>query len=255
MTGQRERTAALIDALSATYPDAHCELDYRSPFELLVATILSAQCTDKRVNMVTPALFAAFPQPADLAKASQIEIEAIIRSTGFFRSKAKNIIACAKAIMDNHNGSIPTTIQELAALPGVGRKTANVVLGNAFGIQAGIVVDTHVRRLAQRLRLTKHNDPVKIERDLVRVIPKSCWTQFSHWLIWHGRRRCTARSPQCLSCEIATLCPSARKLSATTTRASDSSTRKGTRKPSYSSESDTSSISRRTAVSTTAGKP
>ncbi len=211
MTQRAARASLLVEALAATYPDAHCELDYRTPYELLVATILSAQCTDKRVNMVTPALFAAYPHPAALAGASQADIEAIIRSTGFFRSKAKNLIACASAIVSKHGGQVPKTLEELAALPGVGRKTANVVLGNAYGIQAGIVVDTHVRRLALRLGLTKHTDPVKIEQDLIQLIPGDSWTMFSHWLIWHGRRRCTARSPQCQACEIAILCPSSRQ--------------------------------------------
>lgn len=199
----------ILQILRDTYPDAHCALDHQGAFQLLIATILSAQCTDERVNMVTPALFRKFPDPPSMAAASQEDIEELIRSTGFFRNKAKNIRAAAAAVVQEHNGEVPRDLEALTNLPGVGRKTANVVLGNAFGIEAGVVVDTHVGRLSQRLGLTKHRDPVKIERDLMKVVPQAAWTQWSHLLIWHGRRRCTARKPDCPSCELRTLCPSA----------------------------------------------
>ena len=202
---------AILKTLRATYPHAHCELLFRNPFELLIATILSAQCTDVRVNMVTPALFAKYPDARRMAAASQEDIEALIRSTGFYRNKAKNIRAASAALVEKHGGHVPRELDALTVLPGVGRKTANVVLGNAYGIEAGIVVDTHVARLGQRLGLTKHTDPVKIERDLVKVIPQKDWTLWSHLLIWHGRRRCYARKPDCPHCELATLCPSAGK--------------------------------------------
>lgn len=197
----------ILQILRATYPDAHCALDHQGAFQLLIATILSAQCTDERVNMVTPALFRKFPDAPSMAAASQEDIEELIRSTGFFRNKAKNIRAAAAAIVQDHHGEVPRDLEALTNLPGVGRKTANVVLGNAFGIEAGVVVDTHVGRLSQRLGLTKHRDPVKIERDLMKVVPQNAWTQWSHLLIWHGRRRCTARKPDCPHCELRTLCP------------------------------------------------
>jgi endonuclease III len=206
-----ERAAAIVEALARVYPDAHCELDYTTPLELLVATILSAQCTDKRVNIVTRDLFRRCRTAADYADTSQADLEAMIRTTGFFRSKATHIRAAARVIVEKHGGEVPGTMAELTALPGVGRKTANVVLGNAFGREEGIVVDTHVGRLARRLRLTRQTDAVKVERDLVKVIPRDRWTLFSHWLIWHGRRRCTARKPDCANCEIQQLCPSAFK--------------------------------------------
>jgi endonuclease-3 len=204
----RERVAQLVQVLPEVYPGAHCELDFRNPLELLVATILSAQCTDKRVNLVTPALFARFRTAKDYAKAPQEKLEGMIRSTGFFRNKAKSIRAAAAAITTEHAGRVPATMEQLHALPGVGRKTANVVLGNAFGKDEGIVVDTHVMRVSQRLRLTKHSDPEKIEQDLMRLVPRKYWTIWSHWLIWHGRRRCFARRPDCRQCEILRLCPS-----------------------------------------------
>lgn len=197
----------ILQILRATYPDAHCALDHQGAFQLLIATIISAQCTDERVNMVTPALFRKFPDAPSMAAASQEDIEELIRSTGFFRNKAKNIRAAAAAIVQDHHGEVPRDLEALTNLPGVGRKTANVVLGNAFGIEAGVVVDTHVGRLSQRLGLTKHRDPVKIERDLMKVVPQDAWTQWSHLLIWHGRRRCTARKPDCPHCELRTLCP------------------------------------------------
>jgi endonuclease III len=174
----------------------------------LVATILSAQCTDKRVNMVTPALFAKYRTAADYARAPRAEFERAIQSTGFFRNKTKSIQGAAKAIAEKHGGKVPKTMAQLRELPGVGRKTANVVLGNAFGVDEGIVVDTHVIRLSQRLRLTKHNDPEKIEQDLMKLVPREHWTNWSHWLIWHGRRRCFARRPDCHDCEVFRLCPS-----------------------------------------------
>jgi endonuclease-3 len=204
----KERVAQLVRAFPEIYPDARCELDFKTPLQLLVATILSAQCTDKRVNMVTPALFRKYRTAADYAKAPPAELETMIRSTGFFRSKTKSIRAAAAEIVQKYKGKVPDTMAELNGLPGVGRKTANVVLGNAFHKNEGIVVDTHVIRLSQRLRLTKQKDPEKIEQDLMRLVPREHWTMWSHWLIWHGRRRCFARRPDCRQCEILQLCPS-----------------------------------------------
>ena len=206
---KRERTAQLIAGLRGTYPDAHCELDYTSPLELLIATILSARCTDKQVNRVTASLFKKYRQAADYADAAPTELEQDLKSLGMFRSKAKNIQACCRSLLDQHRSTVPRTMEELVALRGVGRKTANVVLGNAFGINIGIVVDTHVTRLAGRLALSVATDPVKIEVDLQKLVPQDQWTLFSHWLIWHGRRRCYARNPDCAHCEIRSLCPSA----------------------------------------------
>jgi endonuclease-3 len=197
--------------LTRLYPDAHCELDHRNAWELLVATILSAQCTDRRVNMVTPHLFKAYPTPDALARAKHEEVEEIIRSTGFFRSKAKSIIGMAGAITDRHGRRVPRTMAELVTLPGVGRKTANVVLGNAYGVDEGIVVDTHVARLSQRLGLTKQTDPVRIEQDLMRLFPREGWTLLPHLLITHGRRICEAKKPRCEECALADVCPSARR--------------------------------------------
>ena len=207
---KRERAAELLKRLPAIYPDAHCELVYSNPLELLVATILSAQCTDKRVNMVTPGLFRRCPTVADYAAISQEEMEGLIRSTGFYRNKSKNIRAMAAALLERHGGEVPSTLESLAALPGVGRKTANVVLGNAFSKNEGIVVDTHVSRLSQRLGLTKFTDPIRIEQDLTKLFPRSFWTDFSHCLIFHGRRRCPARKPDCAQCELNDICPSAK---------------------------------------------
>lgn len=206
-----ERAAEILRILRATYPDAHCELVHRNPFELLVATILSAQCTDVRVNMVTPALFRRFPDAPSMARARPADLENAIRSTGFYRNKAKNIRAAAAALAEKHRGEVPRDLAALTALPGVGRKTANVVLGNAYGIEAGVVVDTHVGRLSRRLGLTKHRDPEKIEKDLAKLVPRDSWTLWSHLLIWHGRRRCFARNPDCVRCELSALCPSAGK--------------------------------------------
>jgi len=204
----RERVAQLVKVFPKVYPDAHTELNFKTPLELLIATILSAQCTDKRVNLVTPALFKKYPTAADYANALPAEIEKMIRSTGFFRNKTKSIRAATSAIVEKHNGKVPDTMAELRELPGVGRKTANVVLGNAFHKDEGIVVDTHVVRLSRRLRLTRHDNPEKIERDLMKLVPRAHWTNWSHWLIWHGRRRCFARKPDCANCEILRLCPS-----------------------------------------------
>ncbi len=204
-----ERAAALVEALPRVYPDAHCELDYTNPLELLVATILSAQCTDKRVNIVTKELFRVCHTATDYVALPQEQLEEIVKTTGFFRAKAKNIKSCCANLVAKHGGEVPRTMDALTALAGVGRKTANVVLGNAFGINVGVVVDTHVQRLSTRLGLTKQTDPVKIEQDLVKLIPQEKWTLFSHWLIWHGRRRCVARKPDCPGCELRALCPSA----------------------------------------------
>ena len=204
----RERVAQLLEVWPEVYPDAHCELDFKNPLELLIATILSAQCTDKRVNMVTPALFKKYRTAADYAKAPQLELERAIRSTGFFRNKTKSIRAATSTIDKKFGGKVPDSMEELRELPGVGRKTANVVLGNAFGKNEGIVVDTHVARLSQRLGLTKQKDAEKIERDLIKLVPREYWTNWSHWLIWHGRRRCYARKPDCAHCEVLRLCPS-----------------------------------------------
>jgi endonuclease-3 len=204
----RERVAQLLEVWPEVYPDAHCELDFKNPLELLIATILSAQCTDKRVNMVTPVLFKKYRTAADYAKAPQPELERAIRSTGFFRNKTKSIRAATSTIDKKFGGKVPDSMEELRELPGVGRKTANVVLGNAFGKNEGIVVDTHVARLSQRLGLTKQKDAEKIERDLIKLVPREHWTNWSHWLIWHGRRRCYARRPDCAHCEVLRICPS-----------------------------------------------
>lgn len=204
-----EAADAIYRELLALYPDAHCELDFQSPYQLIVATILSAQCTDKRVNMVTPVLFRRYPTPHALAAARPEELEAIIKSTGFFRAKAKSLIGMAGAVTDRHGGTVPPSMDDLVHLPGVGRKTANVVLGNAFGLDEGIVVDTHVGRLANRLGLTSETDPVKVEQALMQLFPRERWTMLAHLLIWHGRRLCEARKPRCAECPLAPLCPSA----------------------------------------------
>jgi endonuclease-3 len=206
------RLKKIIAGLQRTYPTAHCELNFSNPLQLLIATILSAQCTDKRVNIVTKELFKSYETAADFADAPLAELEAAVKTTGFFRNKAKNIKACCAALVEKHGGEVPRTMDELHALDGVGRKTANVVLGNAFDIHVGVVVDTHVTRLSNRLGLTKQADAVKIERELMKLVPRKHWTLFSHWLIWHGRRRCVARKPDCGGCEIARLCPSAGKV-------------------------------------------
>jgi endonuclease III len=202
------RISSLIERFRGVYPTAHCELDFSNPLELLVATILSAQCTDKRVNIVTKDLFKRFRNAKDYANVPQEELENAIRSTGFYRNKAKSLRSMAKDLVERHQGQVPSTMAALVALAGVGRKTANVVLGNAFQVNEGIVVDTHVTRLAHRLGLTKRTEPEKIEQELMRLVPRTDWTDFSHWLIWHGRRRCTALGPDCENCEVADLCPS-----------------------------------------------
>lgn len=207
----RERVAQLIDIFPEVYPGAKCELDFKTPLQLLIATILSAQCTDKRVNMVTPSLFRKYRAAKDYAQAPPGELENAIRSTGFFNSKARSIRGATATIAGKFRGKVPDSMDNLRELPGVGRKTANVVLGNAFHKNEGIVVDTHVIRLSQRLGLTKQSDPEKIERDLMKLVPLKHWTMWSHWLIWHGRRRCFARKPDCRSCEVLQLCPSGRK--------------------------------------------
>jgi endonuclease-3 len=198
----------VYDQLLALYPDAHCELDFRTSFQLLVATILSAQCTDKRVNMVTPVLFSRYPTVESLARAKQEDVEDIIKSTGFFRNKAKSIVAMAGALVDRHGGEVPSTLAELVTLPGVGRKTANVILGNAFDINEGVVVDTHVGRLAVRLGLTRETDPVKVEQELMKLFPRERWTMLAHLLIFHGRRVCDAKKPRCGECALNQVCPS-----------------------------------------------
>ena len=202
-----QRTAAVIAGLQRTYPDAYCELNHANPVQLLIATILSAQCTDKRVNMVTAELFKSYRTAQDFADAPLADLEQAVRSTGFYRNKAKNIQACCRKLVARHGGEVPRTMEELTALDGAGRKTANVVLGNAFGINVGVVVDTHVSRLSQRLGLTRQTTPERIEEDLMKLVPRGQWAQFSHWLIWHGRRRCGARKPDCGGCELKTLCP------------------------------------------------
>jgi endonuclease-3 len=204
----RDVALEYIRRLEATYPDAKCSLDHRNAYELLVATILSAQCTDVRVNMVTPSLFARFPNPEALAEADREDLEKRIQSTGFFRNKAKSLLGMARALVDRHRGRVPDTMDELTKLPGVGRKTANVVLGNAFGRNEGIVVDTHVTRVSFRLGLTRETDAVKIEKDLIKIIPREKWTPFSHLLIFHGRQICVARRPLCEKCPLWDLCAS-----------------------------------------------
>jgi len=201
--------AVAYQRLLAAYPDAHCELDFQSPFQLLVATILSAQCTDVRVNMVTPALFAAYPDANALAAARQEDVETLIHSTGFFRSKARNLIGMATALVERHGGQVPAGMDELVQLPGVGRKTANVILGNAFGKNEGVVVDTHVQRVTGRLGLSHGTDAVKIERELMAEFPRDDWTMLSHLMIFHGRRVCIARQPRCAGCTLNDICPSA----------------------------------------------
>jgi endonuclease III len=206
---RRARTGEIIARLEAAYPDAQCALHHDNPFQLLVATILSAQCTDARVNMVTPGLFARFPDARAFAEADLEELEGLIKSTGFFHNKARNLIGCSQALVMRHGGEVPRDLDALVALPGVGRKTANVVLGNAFDIP-GLVVDTHVTRLSQLLRLTSEDDPNKIESDLMEIVPQEKWTLLAHLFIEHGRRICIARRPQCGACVLSNLCPSSR---------------------------------------------
>ena len=201
------RLKKIIAGFQKTYPEAHCELTYADPLQLLIATILSAQCTDKRVNIVTKELFKKYRSAADYANAPLVELEQAIKSTGFFRNKAKNIQNCCRKLVERHGGEVPRTMEELIQLDGVGRKTANVVLGNAFGVVVGVIVDTHAMRLSRRLGLTTEKTPEKIERDLMKLLPRSHWLLFSHWLVWHGRRRCFARKPDCKNCEVLKWCP------------------------------------------------
>lgn len=206
---ERDGRAELIfRRLARTYPDATCALDYRNAFELLCATILSAQCTDVRVNLVTPTLFARYPTPQALAAASPGEVQEIIKSTGFFRNKTKSLLGMSTAVDERHGGKVPDSMDELVTLPGVGRKTANVILGNAFDKNEGVVVDTHVGRVSKRLGLTKQTDPVKVEQDLMKLFPNDRWTMLSHLLIEHGRRICEARRPKCEACFLCDICPS-----------------------------------------------
>jgi endonuclease-3 len=207
LEGKIERTKKIVAGLEKAYPGAHCELNFSNPLELLIATILSAQCTDKRVNIVTEELFKKYRTAADFAEAKLPELEQAIKTAGFYRNKAKNIQAAARSIVEKHGGKVPNTMEELVELGGVGRKTANVVLGNAFDIQLGIAVDTHVARLSYRFGFTNDTDPVKIEETLMKLVPQEQWTMVSHVVIWHGRRRCFARKPDCRNCEILKLCP------------------------------------------------
>ena len=204
---EQRRRARVLQKLRDLYPDAQCALHYNNPFELLIATILSAQSTDKTVNQITPALFKKFPTPAAMAPAALTELETLVKSSGFFHNKAKNLKACAAALMSAHGGNVPRTMEALIQLPGVGRKTANVVLGNAFNINAGIVVDTHIQRLSQRLEFSREITPEKIERDLMVLVPAEEWTVFSHRMIQHGRQICAARKPKCDACLLAPDCP------------------------------------------------
>ena len=206
---KRERLGKIIARLQNTYPDAHCELIYRTPLQLMVATILSAQCTDKQVNIVTKDLFKKYKKAADFTAVPLEELQNDIRRIGLFRNKAKSIQNACCALVEHHKGKVPNTMAELVALAGVGRKTANVILGNAFDINEGVVVDTHVARLCDRLKISSAKTPEKIEKDLVKLVPREHWTMFSHWIIWHGRRRCDARKPDCPNCEIRELCLSA----------------------------------------------
>ena len=205
---KKARAIEVFARLKLAHPDAHCELDHETPLQLLMATILSAQCTDKRVNMVTPLLFERFPTAQALADAQQEELEEMIKSTGFFRNKAKSLIGLGKALVERHGGAVPDSMETLVKLPGVGRKTANVILGNAFGKNEGVVVDTHVGRLSLRLGLTRETDPVKVERELMPLIPREDWTMLAHVLVFHGRRICYARTPKCEICVLSEICPS-----------------------------------------------
>jgi endonuclease-3 len=214
LPAKKQRALEVLTRLKRLYPDATCSLDYETPVQLLVATILSAQCTDERVNKVTPGLFAQFPDAEALGSAPIEELETLVKSTGFYRNKAKNIRAACQKIVAEFDGAVPQRMEELTSLPGVARKTANVVMAHAFGINGGVTVDTHVKRLSNRLGFTKHDNPVKIERDLMKLLPQPDWENWSIRLIYHGRAVCMARSPACDRCELADLCPSARISSA-----------------------------------------
>ncbi len=211
-SAEQKRISTILRRLQKAYPDAECALHHRNAYELLVATILSAQCTDETVNKVTPALFARYPAPKDLAQAKREEVETLVHATGFYRNKAKNIQGAAQTLVDQFNGDVPREMDALLTLPGVARKTANVVRGVCFGLADGVVVDTHVRRLSQRLGLTRNEDPIKIEQDLMRIIPNAKWIQFSHQLIWHGRRVCDAKKPKCEVCVLLDVCPTGPQL-------------------------------------------
>ena len=205
-TANRERAAAIYAELDKAYPDAECSLDHHTPLELLISTILSAQCTDARVNMITPALFKRFPGPLDFVEAPIEEVRKYIQSCGFYKNKAKNIVGACEAMLERHGGEVPQTLDELVALPGVGRKTANVILGTAFGVP-GVVVDTHCGRIARRLGFTKNTDPVKVEHDLMKIWRREDWSLFSHFMVFHGRAVCESRSPKCSTCSVYDLCP------------------------------------------------
>ncbi len=204
--GKRDRIARILTTLDGMFPEVTCALHHTNAWELLVATILSAQCTDERVNKVTPGLFAKYPTMEDFANTPQVELARDVHSTGFFNNKSRSIIGAAKTILRDHRGEVPRTIEELLKVPGAARKTANVVLGTAFGIASGVVVDTHVQRISRRLDLSRHTDPVKIEKDLMKIVPQERWIRFSHQLIHHGRGLCTARSPKCALCPLAGVC-------------------------------------------------
>ena len=201
-----KRVAAILAKLDAAYPNATCELKHENPFQLVISTILSAQCTDVRVNLVTEKLYKKYPDAKAFAYADPAELEQEIRPTGFFRNKTKSVMGASKAIVEQFGGEVPRTMEQMLTLPGVARKTGNVVLGTAYGIPSGVVVDTHVLRLAQRLELTKHQEPKKVEQDLMNILPQNKWIQFSHQLIWHGRRVCVARKPRCIACNLESLC-------------------------------------------------
>lgn len=203
---RKARLTRILEILDERYPNATCELNHENPWQLLAATILSAQCTDKRVNMVTPELFRRYPTVGDLARAHPAEVSEIIRTTGFFNNKTKSLIGAAKKLLSDFGGEVPRTMEQLLTVPGAARKTANVVLGAAFGIPSGVVVDTHVQRIARRLDLTRHTDPVKVEKDLMKILPKEKWILFSHQIIHHGRQICEARKPKCAECPLAALC-------------------------------------------------
>jgi endonuclease-3 len=219
---KNERINIVLERLDKHYPAAECALRHTNPFQLLIATILSAQCTDERVNLVTKSLFKKLRTPVDFARVPQARLEKEIRSTGFFRNKAKNIRGAAKMIVERFGGKIPRTMEELLTLPGVARKTANVVMGSAFGIASGVVVDTHVQRLSGRLGFSRHKDPKKIEQDLMKILPQDRWISFSHQLIWHGRRICMARNPDCLQCPLLDVCPTGQKEAIMRTKTSKS---------------------------------
>jgi endonuclease-3 len=205
---RKTRAARILGGLKKLYPGAECELDFGTPLELLVATILSAQCTDVRVNQVTATLFKKYPTPEAFADANPAELEQDIRPTGFFRNKTKSVIGASKAVLERFDGKVPRTMEEMLTIPGAARKTSNVVLGTAYGIASGVVVDTHVQRLSNRLELTQNEDPKKIEQDLMKILPQDRWISFSHQIIWHGRRVCHARSPKCVDCNMESLCHS-----------------------------------------------